>query len=59
MFDYNLKDEMKITVSGETGTIVGRAEYTHLRDSYWIRYKAADGRAANGWFTFDEIELSK
>ena len=50
-FRYELEQAMKISASGETGVIVGRAEYTTAEDSYLLRYKAADGRAVEAWWS--------
>ena len=50
MFKFNLKQLVKIEESGETGTIIGRAEYATSENSYCLRYKAADGRAVEAWW---------
>jgi hypothetical protein len=56
-FKFELKQIVKIAESGETGTILGRAEYsTTPLNSYYIRYKAADGRAREEWWTEDALE---
>lgn len=47
-FLFELGDEVKLVVSDERGTVVGRAEYsTHT--SYLVYYKAADGCATSAW----------
>jgi len=38
-------------VSGETGEIIARAEYTNAENMYFLRYIAADGRAVQQWWT--------
>lgn len=40
-------------VSGETGVIVGRAEYTNSNEQYLVRYTAGDGRLTEGWWRTD------
>jgi hypothetical protein len=46
-----------IAASGETGTVTARAEYHDgRRDAYFIRYKAADGRAVEQWWAEDALE---
>ena len=57
-FRYELEQAMKISVSEETGVIVGRAEYTTAEDSYLLRYKAADGRAVEAWWSEGAIEAA-
>jgi hypothetical protein len=56
-FKFDLKQIVKITESEETGTIIGRAEYSTVPlPSYLLRYKAADGRATEQWWTEDALE---
>ncbi|KER03384.1 hypothetical protein QPK14_20160 [Photorhabdus temperata subsp. temperata] len=56
MFRYNLKQAVKINISGEVGEIKGRAEYINNLNDYLVIYRASDGRAAEAWF--DESEIS-
>lgn len=49
-FKHSLNQTVSITASGEQGTVIGRAEYTAGENSYYIRYKAADGRAVEAWW---------
>lgn len=46
-----------IVASGETGEVIGRAQYAHAEDSYFIRYRCADGRAVEAWWTDSALEL--
>jgi hypothetical protein len=50
-FKFALGQSVAISASGESGQIVGRAEYEHAENSYYVRYKAADGRAVEAWWT--------
>lgn len=52
MQDYEFKflAEVVITVSGERGTVIGRAEYVSMDDQYLVRYCSADGRAVEAWW---------
>lgn len=50
-FKFELKQKVNVTVSGESGEVIGRAEYANAEPSYLIRYKAADGRAVESWWT--------
>ena len=55
---FNLNQEVKITASGESGEVTGRAEWNHAEPSYNIRYKAADGRAVESWWTESALEAA-
>lgn len=49
-FTFELGQDISIESSGETGTVIGRAEHMHSENSYLIRYCAADGRATESWW---------
>jgi len=55
---FALNNEVTITASGESGTIIGRAEYSASSPQYLVRYKAADGRAVEAWWNEDAIKLN-
>jgi len=57
-FKYDLSSIVQSLVSGENGTVIGRAEYTHSSPQYLIRYKCADGTAIESWWTEDAIALA-
>ena len=57
-FAFELKQVVTISESGETGTIVGRAEYITSENQYFIRYKSADGRAVEAWWGESAIEAA-
>lgn len=48
---FELTTTVTIAASGEQGEVIGRAEYTHAEPSYLVRYKCADGRAVESWWT--------
>ena len=48
-FEFELEQPVRIAASGESGVVVGRAEYTYCENSYLVRYGAADGRAVEQW----------
>lgn len=54
-FKFELGQIVALAASGETGHIIGRAEYTYANDSYLVRYKAADGRQTEAWWSEDAI----
>jgi hypothetical protein len=56
---FELKQVVKIIDSGESGTVIGRAEYsTTPTPNYLVRYKAADGRAVEAWWSEDALEAA-
>lgn len=54
-FRYELGQKVKIIISGEVGHIKGRAQYSDEVDSYYVMYKAADGRATKWWLNETDI----
>ncbi|NTZ48384.1 hypothetical protein ACB496_12795 [Lelliottia nimipressuralis] len=55
-FKHELGQAVQVTISGEKGSVKGRAEYASTSNQYLIHYLTADGRGVDGWF--DEGELS-
>lgn len=49
-FKKDLGEVVVISASGESGEVIGRAEYKASEDNYLIRYQAADGRAIEAWW---------
>lgn len=49
-FKFALGSAVTIIASGETGEVIGRAEYMTSESSYPVRYKSADGRAVESWW---------
>lgn len=49
-FKFELSSNVRISVSGEFGEVIGRAEYAHSENAYYIRYRAEDGRAVESWW---------
>lgn len=54
-FKFELGQEVTNKVSDERGEIIGRAEYTHSESSYYVRYRAGDGRAVDSWWCESSI----
>jgi hypothetical protein len=48
---FELKQTVTISASGEAGEVIARAEYTVAEASYLVRYKSAEGRAVEAWWT--------
>lgn len=55
-FEFSIGENVEIEVSGEKGVIIGRAEYLSSENQYYIRYKAADGRATESWWNADALK---
>jgi len=51
-----LGSTVSITCSQEQGKVIGRAEYLNAEPSYLIRYRCADGRAVESWWTEQALE---
>lgn len=49
-FKFLLNQKVAITVSGEAGQIIGRAEYAHDEPNYYLRYCDPDGKAQQAWW---------
>lgn len=58
-FKFNLGQQARIAVSGETGEVTGRAEYTTIENTYYLRYKSADGRAVQTWWDESALESAE
>ena len=55
-FKFYIEEFVCITVSGEQGDVIARAEYAHSEDQYLLRYKSADGRAVEAWWPESALE---
>lgn len=56
MFKFELGQKVKVSISGESGFVKGRAEYEDGPNQIFIHYLAADGRAVDDWFQESELE---
>ena len=57
-FKFKNGDVVKITVSGESGTVTGRADYLGEPHRYRVEYKAATGRASEEWWLGRQLEAA-
>lgn len=57
MFKFELGQQVLIRTSGEKGTVEACAKYIASGNSYYIHYRAADGRAVTKWFEEHHIEV--
>lgn len=55
IFHFAIGQEVTIDSSGESGTVIGRAKYIISTNSYFVRYKASDGRATEAWWQQDAL----
>lgn len=55
-FKFELKQPVKLVESAETGTVIGRAEYSEHSNSYLVRYCAGDHRQVEEWWGEAAIE---
>ena len=53
---FKLNQSVRIAVSGETGVVIGVATYTNAEPSMLVRYRCADGRAVESWWTQSALE---
>ena len=53
---FGLGDKVVIACSGETGKVVGYAQYLDNGDQCLVRYKAGDGRAVESWWPVSALE---
>lgn len=47
---FQLGQRVRLTESGEEGSIIARAEYLTQEAQYYVRYRAADGRQTEVWW---------
>ena len=51
---YKLNQKIKLALTEEQGIVIGIADYAESEEAgmrYYVRYKAADGRQVEEWFT--------
>lgn len=49
-FVFELGQQVIIKASGESGEVIGRAEYSTAEANYYLRYKACTGAATEAWW---------
>lgn len=50
-FRFELGETAILAASKEEGVVIGRAEFANSENSYLLRYKAADGRCVESWWS--------
>lgn len=49
-FAFSIGDRPTLNESGESGTVIGRAEMAYGENLYLLRYEAGDGRCVENWW---------
>lgn len=49
-FLFELGQRVKLVESGEQGLVMGRAEYRHTENHYFVRYMDGSGRQVEQWW---------
>jgi hypothetical protein len=57
-FKFRLNQKIRISDSGETGTVIGRADFTDRKKEYEIRYKANNGCHTQRWMSEAALEAA-
>jgi len=53
---FSLNQIVKLVQSNEVGKVIARAEYLEMCFQYLVRYKSADGRLVECWWSEHAIE---
>lgn len=59
MFKFELEQRVSIIESGEAGSVIGRAEFTHAEPTYYVRYKDGTGKAVESWWSESALEVAE
>lgn len=57
-FKFDMGATVSLKLSGETGHVIGRAQYDVGDNDYRIRYLAADGRQCDSWWQESAIKAT-
>ncbi len=55
-FLFELGQAVAISISGEQGKVIARAEYLNSDAQYLVRYKTAMGAALESWWSGEALE---
>ncbi|WOH61957.1 hypothetical protein [Bradyrhizobium sp. BWC-3-1] len=58
MRSFSLNDEVKLSISGERGHIIGMATYAEHVDQFQVHYVDAHGAARTDWFTSGQLAFA-
>ena len=54
-FDFDLGDDVKLSLSGESGIVIGRADFAESDSQYYVRYLSANGRQVEDWWNANAV----
>lgn len=54
-FAHRIGAPVGLRLSGESGEVIGRAQYLNSENSYLVRYVARDGRQVEQWWAASAI----
>ena len=59
VFAFELGDDVDFQHSAETGTVIGRIEYSNRPPQYLVRYEAGDGCQRETWMDGDALAVTQ
>lgn len=57
-FNFKLGDNVKLALSNESGSVIGRAHYLEQNPQYFVRYLASDGRQVESWVSEEALVVA-
>lgn len=54
-FKFSLGQKVKLALSGESGDVVGRAQYLNANNNYYVRYVDAHGVQRESWWSEEAL----
>jgi hypothetical protein len=58
VFKFGLRQVVVLNDSEEHGTVIARSESIHADPQYMLRYKCADGRAVEAWWSEEALRAA-
>ena len=55
-FKFELDQKVRLKVSGETGVVIGRADYVNSFPQCYVHFKDGNGCAKSEWFYENQLE---
>lgn len=55
-FKFNLRQQVQIIVSGESGSVRARSDGVDRPHQYLVEYKNSQGMATEAWWTEDQLQ---
>lgn len=54
-FKHEIGKVVRLELTSESGTVIGRAEYDRSENAYFVRYVTTDGRQSEAWWVESAI----